>query len=188
MKKDNDGPLKRDNIEIGLNRDGSIDEIFVRDPHDGHCLFHLEQMTEVHYWMRAYGTTQDLVAHIGATVGEREGNPICDEEGHIIDHEKFEGAKVFSDFEWEDSTHESECGDQSRTPAPERRLEVAELINKYGVAELLEEIVGIFGLGRKADHELNLMTDLTNARTRYQVQRDQYYDKKWAAEDEQEDG
>jgi hypothetical protein len=104
-----------------LNKDGSVDEILVYDPHDDRCLFHLEQMDDHYYWMRAYGVSDDLVAHIGATIGRVHGEPILGEEvqpgkkysevmfsgGKRIEikgWEEKDGPKVWSDHEWEEST------------------------------------------------------------------------------------
>lgn len=38
--------------EISLNKDGTVDEIFVRV--DGNCVFHMEQMDDNFYWAAAY--------------------------------------------------------------------------------------------------------------------------------------
>jgi hypothetical protein len=107
------------NLELGLNADGSVDEILIYDK-DGKCLFHLEQMDEHYYWLRAYGTEKDLVAHIGATIGKVRGEPILGEERQkgkiyaqglmlkdgksyeIKGWQEIEGPRVYSDYEWED--------------------------------------------------------------------------------------
>ncbi len=61
---------RRGNVELRTNEDNSLDEIVIYDK-DGRVIFHLEQMDEQLYWMRAgYGEEgNDLVAHIKATIG-----------------------------------------------------------------------------------------------------------------------
>lgn len=158
---------KRDNIEVRLHKDGTLDEIVIEDPRTGQCLFHLEQMSDQHFWMRAYGITQDLVANIGAVMGMCDGKSITDEKGYIIGFEKTEGPVVDTNFEWEDSTNESECGEKFATPPVKRREKVAEIINRFGVACVLQEIADILRQGRKAEHEQALITELDNARTKF---------------------
>ncbi len=41
------------------------------------------------------------------------------------------------------------------------------MINKYGIACVLQEITDIYKEGRKADHETSLITDLQAARTKF---------------------
>lgn len=138
---------KRDNIEVRLNKDGSVDEIVIQDPHTGRCLFHLEQMDSHYYWMRAYGITKDLVAHIGAGIGERNGKPIEDDRGFITGYEKVPNCPVVeSDFEWEDAATEFDT--QEQTPAAERHRQIAEIVNQYGVPCVLQEIADILKQGQ----------------------------------------
>lgn len=46
----NDKTLRLGNTEIRLNDDGTVDEIVVRDSNQ-HCLAHLEQLSDEHYWL-----------------------------------------------------------------------------------------------------------------------------------------
>tara|TARA_Y100000310_G_scaffold337911_1_gene426186 strand:- start:1766 stop:2011 length:246 start_codon:yes stop_codon:yes gene_type:complete len=50
MRKD---PKKFGNHEIRFNKDGTVDEIVIRDEH-GTCLFHLEQLDDNCYWCGTY--------------------------------------------------------------------------------------------------------------------------------------
>ena len=130
---------KRDNIEVRLHKDGTLDEIVICDPHNGNCLFHLEQMSDQYYWMRAYGVTQDLVVQIGATAE--------------LNAQNVEIPKVWVDYEWENSTTEAESGDL--TPIAQRQDKVAEIINTYGARVVLQDIVDILKAGGQ-------ITDLEN--------------------------
>ncbi len=64
------GSERRGNVEVRWNEDHSLDEIVIYDE-KGSVVFHLEQMDDQLYWMRAGNgeKNQDLVAHIGATMG-----------------------------------------------------------------------------------------------------------------------
>ena len=175
---------KRDNIEVRLHKDGTLDEIVMDDPHTGQCLFHLEQMDDYYFWMRCYGITQDLVVHFGAVMGMRNGKPICDEKGFVKGYEQFEGAKVSSDFHWDDPTKESETAERFQTPAIERRNQIAEIVNKYGVACVLQEIADIYKEGRKADHEQELIANLTDTERKFRVGEKKYWDARIAEDND----
>jgi hypothetical protein len=166
---------RRDNIEIGLNKDGTLDEILVYDKH-GKCLFHLEQMDDSYYWMRAYGITQDLIAHIGATTGLVRNKPITNEKGYVIGHEECEGPKVWRKHEWDDSVMESSCLPDLHTPEAERHAEIAEIINKYGVASTLQDIANVLRKGRMAKHEQAVVADLENTRVKFLAGDKAYWD------------
>ncbi len=168
--------MNRDNLEIRLNKDGSVDEILVYDLHDGRLLFHLEQMDNHYYWMKGYGITQDLIVHIGATMGKRRGEPIPGEEvqpGKVYDGTMFrdgktyemietdvDGPVVFSDWQWDDASTESQCHEDYLTPEQERLGEIKNIINKYGIISVLNDIASIYKLGRNADFEKQLIENL----------------------------
>jgi hypothetical protein len=167
---------RRDNIEVRLHKDGTLDEVVIYDPHTGHGIFHLEQMSDQHFWMRAYGVTQDLVVNIGAISGTCEGRPICDERGFITGYENYEGPKIDANYQWDDSTMESECHPDSRTPEAERHDKIAEIINRYGVACVLQDIAAVVRKGRMAEHEQEVVADLDNARTKFLAGDKAYWD------------
>ena len=168
---------KRDNIEIRLHKDGTLDEIVIDDPHTGKCLFHVEQMDDHYFWMRAYGTTQDLVVHIGAGIGTRNGKPIEDERGFITSYEQVPNCPVVeTNYEWDDSTHESETHTDFHTPEAERHHAIAELINRYGVACMLQDIAAVIKKGRMAEHEQGVVADLDNAQTKFLAGDKAYWD------------
>lgn len=177
--------LKRDNIEVRLNSDGSVDEIVICDPHDGRCLFHLEQMDDHYYWMRAYGITQDLVAHIGAGIGKLRGAPIIGEDAQpgkvypegvmfggkdkpckeIKGWEEIDGGVVWSDFDWEDAHHEDEHTQlEHRTTEEVRHARVLELLERFGVDALLNDIMTVYSKGRRDPHDLSLVKAVQQAR------------------------
>jgi hypothetical protein len=65
---------RRGNVEVRLHADGTLDELLVYDPADpARVLFHLEQMSEVCFWMRAEGdaTAPALAVNIFASTGAR---------------------------------------------------------------------------------------------------------------------
>jgi len=162
--------LQRDNIEVRLHKDGTLDEIVIDDPHTGQCLFHLEQMDDHYYWMRAYGTTQDLVAYISATIGKVRGEPLLEYEGgkqKFLGYKEEEGAKVVGSYEWEDAGHENDSHPDYATPKDQRQTQVAEMINKFGVACVLQVIAEIYSAGRKAEHEQALIADLLETRQKF---------------------
>lgn len=167
---------RRDNIEVRLHKDGTLDEVVIYDPRTGHGIFHLEQMDDHWFWMRCYGITQDLVVHFGATIGLCDDRPMFDEQGKYIGHGQVEGPKVWANFEWDDPPKESETHEDLQTPAAERRTEIAKLINQYGVSCVLQEIAGIFKEGRKAEHEQELIADLIETERKYQVGDRKYWD------------
>lgn len=159
---------RRDNIEVRLHKNGTVDEILMYDPHTGHCMFHMEQMDDHYFWMRFYGITQDLVVNIGAGIGERNGKPICDDRGFITGYEKIPNCPVVeTDYDWDDSTMESDCHPDTRTPEAERLSQLMEIVNKYGVACVLQDIANIVRKGRMAEHEQGVVADLDNARTKF---------------------
>jgi hypothetical protein len=164
---------RRDNIEVRLHKDGTLDEIVIYDPHTDQCIFHMEQMDDHYYWMRAYGITQDLVVHVGATIGMCDGEPILDEKNFVKGYKQVEGPKVWANYDWDDSVIQSE---EFRTPEAERRAEIAQLINKYGVACVLQDIAEIHRQGRKAEHERVLIDDLESARTKFLAGDSAYWD------------
>ena len=45
--------------DVGLNADGTVDEIVLRDA-DGNVLFHLEQMDDTYFWFAFYGPRTDM--------------------------------------------------------------------------------------------------------------------------------
>lgn len=176
--------LKRDNIEVRLNCDGSVDEIVICDPHDGRCLFHLEQMDDHYYWMRAYGITQDLIAHIGANIGKVRGEPIIGEdvqpgkvypEGvmycgkdkpckEIKGFEEIDGGVVWSNHEWEDAYHENKhTQPEHRTTEEARHARVLELLVSFGVDALLNDIMTVCAKGRAEPHDLMLVKEVRQA-------------------------
>jgi hypothetical protein len=55
--------IKKGNIEVRL-KDGKLDEIVVVNK-EGDCVFHLEQMTDNHWWLAAYD--QDHEVHVDLT-------------------------------------------------------------------------------------------------------------------------
>jgi len=189
---------KRDNIEVRLNRDGSVDEIVVCDPHDGRCLFHLEQMDDHYYWMRAYGITQDLVAHIGATMGKREGTPLLGGEAEpgkhyphgvqslgpgvtkvIVGYKEIEGPVVDSNYHWEDGHHEDEhTPAEYRTPEETRHAKVLELLDRFGVDALLNDILTVYAKGRRGPHDLALIKEVQEARVKFAAADKAAWDKK----------
>lgn len=204
--------LKRDNIEVRLNRDGSVDEIVICDPHDGRCLFHLEQMDDHYYWMRAYGITQDMVAHIGAGIGKIRGRPILGEdvqpgkvypEGvmyggkdnpskEIKGWEVLEGALVWSNYAWEDAHHENEHTlEKYRTPEETRYAKVLELLDRFGVDALLNDIITVYVKGRRAPHDLALIKEVQQARVKYAEANKAAWDKhmeEWIQKSKETDG
>ena len=61
--------------DVGLNADGTVDEIVLRDA-DGNVLFHLEKMDDTYFWFGFYGGPKDAQGHdqeirgwIGSTSG-----------------------------------------------------------------------------------------------------------------------
>ncbi len=167
---------RRDNIEVRLHKDGTLDEVVFYDPYTEQCIFHLEQMSDQHFWMRFYGTTQDLVVHIGAISGSCDGKPICDERGFITGYEKYEGPKIDANYNWDDSTMESECHPDFRTPEVERKAAIAEIINKYGTACVLQDIANVLRQGRMAQHEQILVGELDTARSTFLAGDKAYWD------------
>lgn len=60
-------------LTIRLNDDGTLDEIISRDV-NGEVNFHLEQMSDLNWWMRFYGTkTQPLEHEVIAWIGPEGG-------------------------------------------------------------------------------------------------------------------
>lgn len=100
----------RGNIEVRLNKDGSVDELLIYDKTTGECIFHMEQMDYHWFWMRAYGTEMDCVVHIGANLGNVPGDFVTDEEGRVLLDENKQprrsgpeiGPKIVTDYEWEE--------------------------------------------------------------------------------------
>ena len=152
---------KRDNVEVRLNGDGTVDEIVVCDPHDNKCLFHLEQMDDHRYWCRAYGITQDLVVHFGTQMGKIRGNPILGDEAvqgkvcmegiagdgsgkmrEIKGWEEIDAPVMWSNFEWEDGHHEDEHAMlEYRTPEETRHAKVRELLDRFGIDQVLNDLM-----------------------------------------------
>lgn len=65
------------NVEVRpIPGDNSLDEIVIYGP-NGECLFHLEKMSDQTYWMRAYGSEKDLVAHIHVGTGSDPTAPVA---------------------------------------------------------------------------------------------------------------
>ena len=58
-----------DRILIRLHKDGTLDEIILFNE-KGTSIFHMEQMDNHLYWMRAYGKEKDLVVWMGVTEGK----------------------------------------------------------------------------------------------------------------------
>jgi hypothetical protein len=156
---------KRDNVEVRLHNDGTLDEIVITD-HADRCIMHLEQMDDHYYWMRVYGITQDLVVHIGATIGTVT-EYVTDEKGIITGTRPLEGQpKVWANYEWEDSLDER--SERLAAPNVQRRQQVASLVGTYGVGALLGEIVDIVGLsGRNEEHEVRLTEELREIKDRF---------------------
>lgn len=140
MKEDE----RKGNIEVRFNDDDSVDEIVIFNLM-GRCIFHLEQMDDNFYWMRAYGEAVDLVAHIGAKI----------EDGNAV---------VWSNNEWE-SAHLEKWTQEKYTPEAKRREEVSELIARYGLSVLLTEISEIIKSGEK-QHK-TLAEELIKTRDRF---------------------
>lgn len=58
--------------EVRLHEDGTVDEIVIRDA-DGRCLFHLEQMSDVNYWMALYPYSRKLNAAVHIHINSKNG-------------------------------------------------------------------------------------------------------------------
>lgn len=94
----------------------------------------------------------------------------CHREYHVGLMEKGKIEKIWQD-KWAEIRRCSTtvCGEKFATPPVERREKVAEVINRFGVACVLQEIVEILRQGRNAEHEQALITELDNARTKFIV-------------------
>jgi len=100
---------RRGNVEIRKNKDGTVDELLIYDK-DGQCIFHMEQMDTHWHWARVYGTEEDCVLQISATIGEVPGQLLTDENGRVLyDEEKKPrfgepgtGPKIVVDYQWEE--------------------------------------------------------------------------------------
>lgn len=165
----------RDNIEIRLHEDGTLDELLIYDPHDGRCLYHMEQMADDWFWMRVNGVTQDLVVHIGAIIGLCDGKPLLDDNGKVKGFEKINNPKVDTNYYWDDPSTEFDCHPETRTPEKERLAEIGQIINKYGVASVLKDIAAIYRQGRKAYHDNVLVEGLESIYGRFQEDEKVYW-------------
>lgn len=142
---------QRDNIVVGLHKDGTLDEVLLYDCVDK-LLFHMEQLDTHIFWMRFQGVTQDLIVHLRSAEGDMK-----------------------ADFEWDSPATEAECNKKFATPDAQKRLEVATLVNKYGVAVLLDEIAKVIEGGRKEPHDQQLAKELKDVKDRFVKGDEQYW-------------
>jgi hypothetical protein len=89
------------NAEVTVFPDGTVDEIFVRNP-SGSCILHLEQMSERHYWAAIYDFQNNKELHFDLSAGIEEGET----ELKLVIRPRSEEAETMSD----DPEHPKETG------------------------------------------------------------------------------